>query len=59
MLSKYGILFSYRNMKRDPQLLFLVGINILVLVAGTAIFGQADPRAAARSIRDAAIGALA
>jgi len=37
MLTKYVILFNDRGMNRDPQLLFLVGINLLVLAVGAAI----------------------
>lgn len=37
MLTKSGILFNKLTMKRDPQLLFLVGINLLVLAIGAAI----------------------
>jgi simple sugar transport system permease protein len=37
MLTKYENLFSSAAMKRDPQLLFLIGINLLVLAAGAAI----------------------
>lgn len=37
MLTKYDVLFNDQVMKRDPQLLFLVAINLLVLAAGAAI----------------------
>ena len=37
MLTKYAKLFIFGFMKRDPQLLFLVGINLLVLAVGAVI----------------------
>ena len=37
MLTKCAKLFSSGLMKRDPQLLFLLGINLLVLAVGAAI----------------------
>lgn len=37
MLTKYVQLFTSETMRRDPQLLFLIGINVLVLAVGAAI----------------------
>lgn len=37
MLTKYVHLFTSKTMRRDPQLLFLIGINVLVLAVGAAI----------------------